>query len=144
MPDVRRIALIAALAAGALVALPSAAPAEHPAGAAARTYLFCADKKGNLYIPKRKPGACAVFGPGGTFGGGVNLKKIKWSKYTGSEARGTAIECGFHLPCSNIPATVRAYRVRVSHGRHLYTRLRARTKYGTAVVRLATYRHRTF
>jgi hypothetical protein len=140
----RSISIAAALALAATVALPAAAPAEHPASAAARTSMFCANKKGDLYIRKHKPGACAVFGPGGTFGGGVNLKNIKWSKYTGSEARGTATECGFHLPCSNIPATVRAYRVRVSQGRHLYTRLRAHTKYGTAVVRLATYRHRTY
>ena len=110
----------------------------------ALTYMFCGNKKGDLYVRKHKPGECVVFGRGGTSAGGVNLKRIKWSKYSGTEARGTALECGFQLPCSKIPVTVRAYRVRVAHGKHLYTRLRAHSKYGTTVARLATYRHRTY
>jgi hypothetical protein len=106
--------------------------------------MFCANKSGSLYVRKHKPEKCAVFGPGGINAGGVNLKDIKWSKYTGSEARGTGIECSMHLPCLNAHATLHAYRVRAPHGNRVYTRMRATTKYGTTVVHLATYRRRTY
>jgi hypothetical protein len=36
---------------------------------------------------------------------------------------------------------IRAYRVRTARGKHVYTRLRATSTYGTTVVRLATHPH---
>jgi hypothetical protein len=142
---VRRTLLIAAAAATVLAA---ALPARVPAGgtapratAAAFTYIHCLNKAGSRYVRKRKPARCAHFGPGGSFGGGVFLKNIRWTKYSGHEALGTATECGFHLPCQNVAVNIRAYRVRTVRGRHVYTRLRATSTYGTTVVRLATYPH---
>ena len=137
--------LIAAAAATAFaVAPPTRAPAEREAPeatVAAFTYIHCLNKAGSRYVRKRKPARCAHFGRGGTFGGGVFLEDIKWTKYSGREALGTATECGFHLPCQNVPVKIRAYRVRTIHGKHVYTRLRATSTYGTTVVRLATYPH---
>jgi hypothetical protein len=117
------------------------APAPPQAEAAARTYIHCLNSAGTKYLRHRKPKKCAHFGPGGTNGGGVNLTNINWTKWSGREAKGTGTELGFHLPYSNIPVTIRAYRVRVVHSRHVYTRLRAHSKYGTTTVRLATWEH---
>jgi hypothetical protein len=107
------------------------------ADASAFTYINCLNREGTRYVRKRKPARCAHFGPGGSFGGGVNLRGIQWSSYTGSEARGTATECGFHQGCANTRVTIRAYRVRVACRRHVYTRLRATSRFGTTTVRLA-------
>ena len=107
------------------------------ADASAFMYINCLNRDGTRYVRKRRPVRCAHFGPGGSFGGGVNLRDIHWSSYTGSEARGTATECGFHLPCANVRVTIRAYRVRVACRRHVYTRLRATSRHGTTTVRLA-------
>jgi hypothetical protein len=140
---VRRTPLIAAAAATVLAAaLPASAPAGRKAPeatAAAFTYIHCLNKAGRRYVRKRKPATCAHFGSGGTFGGGVFLKNIKWTKYSGREALGTATECGFHLPCQHVAVNIRAYRVRTARGKHVYTRLRAMSRYGTTVVRLATH-----
>lgn len=139
----RRLLPLALLAALALPA--SAASGSRPvAHAAARTYIHCLNSAGTKYLRHRKPKKCAHFGPGGTNGGGVNLTNIKWKSWTGSQAKGTATELGFHLPYSHIHATIRAYRVRVVHGRHVYTRLRSHSKYGTTTVRLATYEHSAY
>jgi hypothetical protein len=140
-----RTFLVTALAAAALGAPTAGAAASRQlpvAGPAAFTYIHCLDKTGSRYVRKRRPPRCAHFGPGGTFGGGVNLKDIRWISYTGRQASGTATECGFHLPCANVPVSVRAYRVRVACGRHVYTRLRATSRYGTTLVRLARCPHR--
>jgi hypothetical protein len=131
--------LSALLATAALLA-----PAPPHADASARTYIHCLNSAGSKYLRHRKPKKCAHYGQGGTFGGGVNLTDIHWSKWSGSEAKGTATELGFHLPYSHIAATIRAYRVRVVHGRHVYTRLRAHSKYGTTTVRLATWEHAAY
>ena len=40
--------------------------------------LNCVNKGGTAYVFKKRPRACAVFGPGGTFGGGVDLKRLEW------------------------------------------------------------------
>ena len=127
--------MLSALVAAAALLSPQAGPAAY-------TYIHCLNDGGSRYVRRRRPAACAHYGPGGSFGGGVNLTHIHWSSYTGREARGKATECGFHLPCANIKASIRAYRVRVVRGRHVYTRLRATSKYGTTTVRLATYPHR--
>jgi hypothetical protein len=139
----KRLLPLALLAALALPA-GSAAGSRPKASASARTYIHCLNSAGTKYLRHRKPKKCAHFGPGGTNGGGVNLTNIKWKSWTGSQAKGTATELGFHLPYSHIHATIRAYRVRVVHGRHVYTRLRAHSKYGTTTVRLATYEHAAY
>jgi hypothetical protein len=127
----------------ALLAAALIAPAPQ-AEVSAYTYIHCLNSGGTRYVRRRRPTRCAHFGRGGTFGGGVNLKDIVWSSYTGRQARGTAIEQGFHLPYSNIPVRIRAYRVRTRRGRRVYTRLRAASSYGTTLVRLATYQHRAY
>jgi hypothetical protein len=124
----------------ALLAAALLAPAPQ-ADASAFTYIHCLDSTGSRYLRRRRPKKCAHFGHGGSFGGGVNLRNIVWSSYTGRQARGTAIEQGFHQPYANIPVNIRAYRVRSRRGRRVYTRLRASSSHGTTVVQLATYQH---
>ena len=124
----------------ALIAAALIAPAPQ-ADVATFTYIHCLNDGGSRYVRRRRPAKCAHYGRDGTFGGGVNLKDIAWTSYTGRQAHGTAIEQGFHLPYSNIPVNIRAYRVRSRRGRRVYTRLRASSSYGTTVVRLATYQH---
>jgi hypothetical protein len=121
-----------------------AAPAPPQAEASARTYIHCLNSAGTKYLRHRKPAKCAHFGPGGINAGGVNLTDIKWSKWSGREAKGTGTELGFHMPYSHIPVTLRAYRVRVVHRRHVYTRLRSHSKYGTTTVHLATWEHAAY
>jgi len=105
------------------------------AGAAAKPKrLNCINKGGTAYVFKKRPRACAVFGPGGTFGGGVDLKRLEWKGWGTKTARATGVECGFRLDCSDIAVTVRAYRLRTCGSRRVYTRLRARSKFGTSTV----------
>ena len=88
-------------------------------------------------MPKVAPSRCTVFGPGGTFGGGVNLAQLDWSGWGGPTAEARGIERGFHLPLSKIPVSVRAYRrKRDCTGRLTYTRIRATSTNGTTRVRL--------
>jgi len=120
---------------GLFVALAAAVPSNASAGANPRVY--CLNDSGDRYIDKSKPGRCAAYGPGGTFGGGVFLKRIRWRDWGDGVARGKAIECGFHLPCADIPVRVRAFRVRSRcGGGKAYTRLRAKSRHGRTVVRL--------
>jgi hypothetical protein len=144
VPRVKRLILISALAVLALPAAASSAPRAPRASASARTYIHCLNSAGTKYLRHRKPKKCAHFGPGGINAGGVNLTNINWKSWTGSQAKGSATELGFHMPYSHIHATIRAYRVRVVHGRHVYTRLRSHSKYGTTTVRLATYEHASY
>ena len=127
--------LAAAVAAGVL-----ASTAE---GAARPLSVLCLTLSGQATTPKVRPHRCAHFGPGGGFGGGVNLVSLHWSHWGAATTTGTGIERGFHLPYSNIPVTVSAYRRREGcrvRGRRLrvYTRLSATSVYGTTVVRLGT------
>jgi hypothetical protein len=111
------------------------------AASAETTRIYCATKDGSEYVPKTAPRRCTVFGPGGTFGGGVNLVNLRWQGWGGASARAKGVERGFHLPFSRIRASVTAYRrKRDCTGRLAYTRLRARSKYGTTRVRVATCR----
>ncbi|MDQ6750736.1 MAG: hypothetical protein M3Z33_08305 [Actinomycetota bacterium] len=116
------IAVIAVLGWSALV-LPAR-------GAARPLSLLCLTTNGMATTSKVRPHRCAHFGPGGSFGGGVNLVSLHWSHWGSSITSGTGIERGFHLPFSNIAVSVSAYRRRNGcrvHGRRLrvYTRLRA-------------------
>ena len=130
--------LLAALVAGlACAALASVAAAARPVSA------LCLTVNGRATTPKVRPHRCAHFGPGGSFAGGVNLVSLQWKHWGSPLATGTGVERGFHLPFSNIPVTVKAYRRRTGcrvRGRRLrvYTRLQATSSYGTTVVRLGT------
>ncbi len=108
-----------------------------PAGAQAQTSILCLNKAGTEYVRKVEPVHCAHFGPGGAYGGGVNLKRIHWKSWGGVPARGGGIECGFRLPCANAKVRIRAYRPRVACGKRVYTRLKATSSDGTTVVKLA-------
>jgi hypothetical protein len=124
---------VAALAVGA----GSAGGAGGPARAAAkRTNILCLNGAGTRYVVRYRPRSCAHFGPGGTFGGGVNLRRIHWNSWSRPSVTGRARECGFHLPCENTRVRLRAYRRRHACGRIVYTRLKARSRFGITVVRL--------
>lgn len=129
---------VAALAATALAGWDQAPPASAgrpSARPAALSYVLCLTRTGAYYQVRSRPSACSHFGPGGTFGRGVNLTALRWSSWGGPVARGSGRERGFHLPYSNIPATVTAYApVTGCAGRRVYTRLRATSRYGTTVV----------
>ncbi len=106
------------------------------AGAASNVSLLCLNKAGSRYKVKTAPTSCAHFGSGGAFGGGVNLEQLVWTGFGRSSATAKGIECGFHLPCSNIPVDVTASRIRKRCGDRVYTRLRATSSLGTTVVRV--------
>jgi len=134
---VKRFVLILAMAMTAWSAFAVAASAARPLS------LLCLTTGGTATTPKVRPHRCAHFGPGGSFGGGVNLVSLHWSHWGSSTTSGTGIERGFHLPLSNIPVSVSAYRRRNGcrvRGRRLrvYTRLRTTSVYGTTLVRLGT------
>ncbi len=114
-----------------------------PASAARPVSVLCLTTSGRATTPKVRPHRCAHFGPGGSFGGGVNLVSLRWSRWGSSTTSATGIERGFHLPFSNIAVRVSAYRRRNGcrwHGHRLrvYTRLRTTSIYGTTLVRLGT------
>jgi hypothetical protein len=96
--------------------------------------VMCLNEDGSRYIRRVKPHDCAVFGPGQTFGGGVNLKKLHWHHWGQARARATGVECSFHLPCQSIPAKVRVSRLRLTRkcDQRAYTRLNATTRFGTS------------
>jgi hypothetical protein len=98
--------------------------------------IICLNKAGTTYKRKVEPVHCAHFGPGGSFAGGVNLKKLDWRTWGGPRAKGTGRECGFHLPCAAVRAKARAFRIRTACGRRVYTRLKSVSSYGTTVVKL--------
>ncbi len=136
----RTIWLVVAVAAAVLSVLlltrtPIAKVGARPhASNASNTYVLCLNKAGSAYKPKVRPRHCAIYGRNGSFAGGVNLKKIRWHNWGHRRARAKAIECGFHLPCEHIRARVRVRRLRERCGREVYTRLKARTKYGSSRV----------
>jgi hypothetical protein len=67
----------------------------------------------------------------------VVLRNLRWRGWGKAVARASGIECGFHLPCANIPTRVRANRRKVRCGKLAYTRLRARNGHGQVTVRLS-------
>lgn len=97
-----------------------------------QTYLICLNRDGSRYRRKEQPKQCAIHGKGGVFAGGVNLKKLNWRGWGSSRAKATGIECGFRLPCQKIKAKVRVWRPRERCGKRVYTRFKARTKYGSS------------
>jgi hypothetical protein len=123
-----------------LVAAASCVTATVAAAApAAATGIVCLNQAGTKTVVKVKPGSCADFGPGGSFGGGVNLAQLHWSGWGSASATAHGIELGFHLPASRIPVAVVAFRKRPGcNGGQRYTRLRVSSSYGTTTVRLPT------
>lgn len=101
-----------------------------------RTYIACIDKSGNRYIRRYRPSRCGHFSAGGSFGGGVDLHRIKWSSYNGRIARGRALECGFRLDCTGPTVSIKAYRRVRACGHRVYTRLKATSRFGSTVVPL--------
>jgi hypothetical protein len=100
------------------------------------TSVPCLNKKGTKYRPRFEPARCAHFGHGGAFAGGVNLRGLEWQNWGDSTAISTAgTECGFHLPCADIPVTVQAFRIRKACGRRMYTRLKAISEFGKTLVK---------
>jgi hypothetical protein len=129
---VKRVATVIAVLMAALVALmgtPTMAAVGHTA-AKAKTHLLCLNGDGSEYRRKERPKQCAIYGQGGIFAGGVNLKKLKWKAWGHKRAKAKGIECGFHLPCADIKAKVRAWRPRERCGHRVYTRLKATTRFG--------------
>lgn len=104
---------------------------------AGSTAILCANSDGSEYRRKERPRKCAIFGRNGIFAGGVNLKKIRWKGWGQKRARAKAIECGFHLPCADIRARVRASKPRTRCGHRVYTRIKVRTRFGRATPRPA-------
>jgi hypothetical protein len=145
---VRRAALTLTLALAAAVAAGTLAAAL-PAAAAAQTRIACLTKRGDRIVLLHLPRSCAHFGPGDTFGLGVNLVSLRWRGWGSANARASGIERGFHLPYPHIRAAVHVYRRRGScrmHGHRytVYTRLRAVTRYGSTTLRLETCPRRVF
>jgi hypothetical protein len=100
--------------------------------------LPCLNKTGEKVVFKFKPGSCADFGPAGTNADSTSLAKLKWSSWGGSTAKARGVECGAHLPCAKIPAKVVASRPRKAcGGRHVYTRLKVTTHFGTGTFPLS-------
>jgi hypothetical protein len=127
-----------AVAGAALIASANGSSADAKASAGRDTFIYCLSKDGSEYVRKHRPHHCAAYNKphGGSFGGGVNLKHLHWRSWGGRVVRARGIECGFHLPCADIKARVKASSKRRGCGGHVYTRIRAKTKYGTSKPRL--------
>jgi hypothetical protein len=104
--------------------------------AAAAVRILCLNKAGSAYVKRAHPSKCAAFGPGGSFGGGVNLRGLKWHAWGHSTARASGIEGGFHLPLEHTPVKVKAYRIVSGSCGRVYSRLRATSKHGSTTVKL--------
>jgi hypothetical protein len=99
----------------------------------AASKLLCATRDGTRYVRRKKPKRCTIFGPGGTFGGGVNLRKLRpWHGWGKGQARARGIERGFHLPPQHIKVKVRAWRPRMRCGHRVYTRFKVKSRFGTS------------
>jgi hypothetical protein len=119
------LAVIALAAAG--IAAPT--PAET---ATAQPLVRCARSPGGTLLLSR-PSACIIFGPGGSFAGGVNLDHLRWASWGGAVAVATGNERGFHLPLEHIEVSVTLSGARSCGGRRLYTRAQVTSGNGTTV-----------
>jgi hypothetical protein len=120
-----------------------------PGRAAARTAattasVLCSNKAGSRYVKRVRPTKCAVFGPHGSFGGGVNLSHLKWHGWGHSSAHATGHEDGFHLPPAATATHVTLSRLVKGHCGRVYTRLRSTSRFGTTRVKLAVCPKPTF
>lgn len=127
----RRLQLIL-IGAASMVAIGAASSTAN-----AQVKINCANEAGTKYKrTSSAPTECVRFGPNGSFGGGVFLTNLVWTDFGAPNPTATGIECGFHLPCANIPVDVTAYRPRKDCGSKVYTRLRATSTFGTTTVKM--------
>lgn len=103
-----------------------------------KAYLLCLpNKTSERREVREKPRRCTTLGPRNGFSDSVNLVKVRWRGWGRRVARGRGIERGFKLPLTRIRVRLTAYRRRhVCGGDYLYTRLKARSRYGVTVVKL--------
>jgi hypothetical protein len=137
-----KIELIAALALTAVLAClataSATATAERPRVigggarvAASAVEVVCNDRLAKPAV-RVAPTKCTILPPSASFAQGLNLARLRWRGWGGGSATGTGFERGFHLPLSNEPVAVVAYRIVVCpNGRRLYTRFRASSRLGT-------------
>ena len=106
--------------------------------ASARTKMYCVvtDQDSGRYAAKSRPRACAVFGPGDAFAGGVNLTKLRWRNWGASTAHATGVSLGFRADPVRLRATVKLTGLRNGRCGRTYGQLRATTKHGSWVVPL--------
>jgi hypothetical protein len=138
------VVVVGLLLAPGLVSKAGEADRPGAVAAAKTTYILCLNVAGTRYVLRYRPRRCAHFGPGGIFAGGVNLRRIRWAAWDQPSVRGRARECGFHLPCADIPVDIRAYSRRRACGRVVFTRLRATSRHGTTIVSLTRCPKRSF
>jgi hypothetical protein len=103
----------------------------------AKTYVLCRVQDEDTRVPREKPKTCTTLGPRDSFAEALNLASLSWKNWGKSEATAHGIERGFHLPLQHVKVTVRAYRKRLGDcGDYIYTRVRARSKFGQTVAKL--------
>jgi hypothetical protein len=104
-------------------------------GAASPVGVVCNDRPARPVV-RVAPAKCTILPPRASFAQGLNLARLRWRGWGGRSATGTGFERGFHLPLSNVPVAVVAYRIVVCpNGRRLYTRFRASSMFGTTNTR---------
>jgi hypothetical protein len=123
-----------------LSALGQAAPTPPAQSSAAGkpTQIRCLDESGRSHVAKEHPARCALFGPGGAFGGGVNLAQLEWQRWGQSQATAQGIEKGFHSPASHITVQVTAFKRVSCGGVYRYAKLRATSRHGTTTASAPT------
>jgi hypothetical protein len=102
------------------------------ANAAVQPLIRCAKSPSGTVL-RIRPTTCTIFGPGGSFAGGVNLARLHWISWGSSTAVGSGIEQGFHLPLEHIKVTVTLSRIVSCGGKRFYTRAQVTSGYGTTV-----------
>jgi hypothetical protein len=130
-----RILAAAVLAMAVLIwlgPLSSGAPAQN---LEEEVHLPCLNKSGTAYKSRIEPKRCTHFGRNGEFAGGVDLHKLVWDGWGGTKIHGAGNECDFDADCDPVPVSVFAYRIRKRCGRLVYTRLSARSSFGTTTVK---------
>jgi hypothetical protein len=126
------LALMALLA---CVATASATATTGALGAASPVGVVCNDRQAKPVV-RVAPTKCTILPPRASFAEGLNLARLKWRGWGGRSATGAGFERGFHLPLSNEPVAIVAYRLVVCpNGHQVYTRFRASSRFGTTNAR---------
>ena len=114
---------------GTLLLVAFAAAMSPSASASAPVRLAC-NPGGGKGVALRAPVTCTVLPPRASFSEGVNLARLRWSDWGRSSATASGTERGFHLPYSNIPVRIVAYRLRKypCSAAFFYTRVRATSR----------------
>ena len=102
----------------------------------ARTFILCRAKGLDFRQPLAKPKSCDTLGPRDSFSEAVNLRKLSWRNWGKSEARGTGVSLGYHLPFGDAKVSLHVYRRRLGEcGDYIYTRLRESWGSGSRVIK---------